>query len=262
MGLSARIPLAVALLLGCASAAPQGPLERRFDFERDGLGFANELYWEYDFDAPPGAPVTHARPTAVEGGHRCVGMAKAVRQFFYAARFAPDQPAVDDASYRVLVRAVLASDPRRETPLEPPIVIPGYPGLRSFSRAHRAVLEEELGGALTTYFQRGNWRMIVPFAPRQLRASAKSWAEDLAAGQLPVVRVVNFPNVDVNHTLMLFAVEETPLELRFQAYDPNDAEAPVSFSFERATATFQYPRTEYSRGGPVKVYEIYHGLLF
>lgn len=254
--------LAVALVAGCASAAPPRGPQRSFDFARDSLGFSNELYWEYDFDAPPGAPVTHERQTPIEGGHLCVGMARAVRQFFYAARFEPGAPALDAPGYRARVRAVLDTDPRLRQPSASPVVIPGYPDLRSFSRDHRAMIESELGGAWTTYMQRGNWRMIVPFAPRQLRASAQSWLDELARGELPVVRVVNFPTVDVNHTLVIFAAEQTPLELRFRAYDPNDASAPVSFVFERATRTFHYPRTSYFGGGTVKVYEIYHGFFF
>jgi hypothetical protein len=104
--------------------------------------------------------------------------------------------------------------------------------------------------------------MIFPFAPRQKRAAVEGWIEDLARGLLPVVRVVNFPTVDINHTLLLFAAEASPVEVRFSAFDPNNTAAPVSFVFQRADASFLYPATSYFRGGTVQVYEVYDGFFF
>ena len=189
-------------------------------------------------------------------------MTRATRQFLYAARFAPDAPPVSEAEYRARVRTVLESDPRREGPSAPPVTIPGYSDLRSFSRAFEGILKHETAGVAAAYLQRGNWRMIFPFAPRQQRATARELVDDLARGHPPIVHLVNFPSIDINHSLLVFEAEETPLEIRFLAYDPNDASQPVQLVFDRATATFQLGRTEYFAGGPVKVYEIYDGFFF
>jgi hypothetical protein len=247
---------------GCATSPAPRDAERRFDFERDSLAFSNKLYWRYDFSQPGAVAVAPETGTPPEGGHRCASMARAVRQFFDAASFDPGAPRVSDAEYRERVREVLETNPRQAGPRSARIVIPGYSGLRSFSREHEAIIDPELGGAAASYLQRGNWRMIFPFAPRQNRAGVEGWVEDLARGRLPVLRVVNFPTIDVNHTLVLFAAEPSPLEVRFFAYDPNEASTPLSFVFRRADASFHYPRTSYARGGTVQVYEVYDGFFF
>lgn len=235
---------------------------RPFDFERDSLDYSNKLYWRYDFSQPGKVAVAPEPDTPPEGGHRCASMARAVRQFFDAASFDPDSPRLSDAEYRERVHEVLETDPRQEGPRSPRIVIPGYSDLRSFSREREAIIDRELGGSVATYLQRGNWRMIFPFAPRQNRAAVKGWVEDLARVRLPVVRVVNFPTVDVNHTLVLFAAESSAVEVRFFAFDPNDASTPLSFVFRRADASFHYPQTSYTRGGTVQIYEVYDGIFF
>ena len=247
---------------GCTTRPPPAEAGRPFDFQRDSLAYSNQLYWSYDFSDPDTVEMRPAPDTAPEGGHRCATMARAVRQFFRAARFDPDAARVSDEEYRRLVRSVLGSDPRRREPAQPPSVIPGYPGLRSFSRDHHEIIDAELGGAVGTYLQRGNWRMIFPFAPRQNRAAVEEWLTQLERGQLPVVRIVNFPIIDVNHTLVLYAAEESSLEVRFLAFDPNDANTPLALVFQRAGASFHYPPTSYFRGGTVQAYEVYDGFFF
>ena len=66
----------------------------------------------------------------------------------------------------------------------------------------------------------------------------------------------------MNHTLVIFSAEPSPVEVRFLAFDPNDASAPLAFVFRRADASFHYPRTSYTRGGTVQVYEVYDGFFF
>jgi hypothetical protein len=249
-------------LAGCATRpAPKGAA-RSFDFERDSLAYSNKLYWRYDFSQPETVAVAPETGTPQDGGHRCASMARAVRQFFDAASFDPSAPRLSDAEYRERVRAVLDTNPRQAGRRRARILIPGYSGLRSFSREHATIIHHELAGAAASYLQRGNWRMIFPFAPRQNRAAVEGWLEDLARWRLPVVRVVNFPTIDVNHTLVLFAAEPSPLEVRFFAFDPNQASTPLSFVFRRADASFHYPRTSYARGGTVQVYEVYAGFFF
>ena len=250
---------AALLAVARAGAEPAALLPRRFDFERDTFAFTNELYWSYG-SAPGGASAPpHAGP--IEFGQRCVNVVRSARQFFDAAHFSPGAPLTEE-EYRERVRAVLASDPRADVPAADPVDIPGFADLRSFSLAHERLLKEELGGTAASYLQRGNWRMILPFLRREQRATAEALLERLGRGGLPVVRAVNFPVIDINHAVLVFDAEIGEGEIRFRAYDPNDAERPVTLAFDRVSARFHFPRTRYFAGGVVNVYEIFTGPFF
>jgi hypothetical protein len=167
---------------------------------------------------------------------------------------------VDAAAYTRLVREVMATDPRR--PAARRIVIPGYADLRSFSAAHATLLQANVSGAWTSQLQRGNWRMIFPFTASHQAATAESLRADLARGWPAVVHVLRYPLLTINHMVLVYAVDETPAELRFVAYDPNEAERPIVLAYDRVTSRFSYPPTSYFPGGPVRAYEIYDGLLY
>ncbi len=257
----AALSLGLALLaLGCASSPdlPPGP-PRPFDFERDTFAFVNELYWTYRFDPETGEIVETFRNDDVQNGQRCVSMARAARQFLYHARFEPGAPRLSARDYRRRVREVLDTDPRADRASRAPVVIPGYPSLRTFSAEHPDAIVPELGARWKSYLQRGNWRMVFPFSPSHQRSTVRALEDSLARGRPPVVHVVNFPGVNVNHTLVVFAVESTPTEVRFDAYDPNESESPLRLVFDRARAQFHYPATPYFPGGPVKLYEVFDG---
>jgi hypothetical protein len=264
----AGLLLAAAALLasGPARAEPKGG-SRRFDFTRDTFAYTNDLYWTYDaapHDVAAGPPHGASRdPHApVEFGQRCITVVRTARQFFLAARFSAEGEVLGEADYRARVRAVLAFDPRDTEPAAEPIVFPGFADLRSFSRAYEPLLKEEQGGRAASYLQRGNWRMILPFWRRHRRATADTLLDRLAHGVLPIVRVVNFPVIDVNHALLVFGADAGADEIRFRAYDPNDADHPVSLLFDRANDRFALPRTAYFAGGSVNVYEIFDGPFF
>ena len=254
--------LAVVVLVAaaCGVRARPGSTGRMFRFPADGFAFANETLWEYTIDDATGQSSWHTRDPPPAFALRCGSIARAARQFYGAARFDPAAPAADAATYERLVRAVLRTDPRRPPPT--PIVIPGYPDLRTFSAAHDVVVRGALPGARSSYLQRGNWRMIFPFGGRQQEAVAHELLDDLARGWPPVVHVLRFPRLTINHLVLVFAAEETPTRVRFQAYDPNDAERPVVLTFDRTSRTFSYARTRYFPGGVVSAYEVYDGVLY
>ena len=257
--------LALLLLPLLSSACASGPSPapgRPFEFERDVFAYENELIWEYLIDPETGRQEGHPRPEPVEFGQRCALMARATRQFRHSARFAPERARVGPEAYRQLIRGVLATNMRRETPAPDPIIIPGYPDLRSFSRDYDDLFKAEIGGIWRSYLQRGNWRMIFPFSPRHQRATARDLTRSIQRAHLPIVHLVQFPKITINHTLLLFAVEETPTQIVFLAYDPNEQKDPVSLEYDRAMARFDYPATSYFAGGPVDVYQIYDGLLY
>jgi len=262
----ARFWLLGAIALGCAHPTPSAlpadaAVRRGFDLERDVFDHPNQLYWEYEFDEKSGEQVGRPRDEPVEFGQRCMTMARGVRQFHRAARFEPDLPRVSEAEYRALVRRVFATGLREEDPDER-IAIPGYADLRSFSREHEQLVKSETPGGWRSYVQRGNWRMFFAFFDFQQRATARELLLEIDREELPIVRVVRFPKITVNHALLLYAAEKTATQIRFFAYDPNHLEGPLELVFDRGSASFVLPRRNYFQGGYVKVYEAYHGWLF
>src|SRR5437667_8337533 len=118
----------LAFLCGCATPreAAVSAEARRFDFQRDTFAYANELRWEYHYDAA-GKWTTHwHRPTPAYSQH-CFVMARSARQFFLNARFDPGQPVAEERTYRRLIRRVVSTNPRKSLPESAKIVIPRYP---------------------------------------------------------------------------------------------------------------------------------------
>jgi len=235
-----------------------------FDPDRDVFHFPNRLRWDYgltQFDTPP-----PKEPDPDDFDERfnqhCGQMVRAARQFFYAARFAPEASRVTREEYRALLAKVIASDPRATRPANAPIVIPGFEDLFEFSEINVGITKEALGGSLATYRQRGNWRMIFAFSPGQRRKTAASLLEAIEAGRPPIVRIVRFPHITVNHSLLLHRAEATTTQIRFEAYDPNTPRVPVVLQYDRASAEFDLSSTRYWPGGTVNAYEVFHGRLY
>ncbi|HWP66746.1 MAG TPA: hypothetical protein VNO26_12610 [Candidatus Limnocylindria bacterium] len=255
-----RQPIAVALVAVALAGAGAPHAAAALRFPEDVFAFANETVWEYHTDAASGRQWWTRRDPRPPFSLRCGPMARAVRQFYVRARFEPAAPPLDEAGYERLVRAVMASDPRR--PRATRIVIPGYPDLRSFSAAHGELIRRTLSGAWSSQLQRGNWRMIFPFSRGHQAATMRRLVRKLAAGEAPIVHVLRFPAITLNHMIVVYAAEESPAEVRFFAYDPNDAAQPIVLAYDRVARRFSYPRTPYFPGGPVRLYEIYDGWLY
>ncbi len=248
------------LVAGCA-ASRRVSLAAPFRFERDTFAFANDTVWEYRVEPGSGRTAWRRRDPVPVFSLRCGNMARGARQFHLHARFAPEQPAPASSALAALVADVLARDARAVAPSPDPVVVPGYADLRQLSAAHEGLVKDALGGAWRSHLQRGNWRMIFPFPPRQQRAEAARLEAAVRRGETPIVHVLRFPALTLNHVVLLYAVEGTPAELRFEGYDPNDPGAPLLLRWDRAARTFVYPRTVYFGGGPVKAYGIYDGPL-
>lgn len=254
--------LAVAL---CAAGAGCGP--RRvatpvaFVFARDTFAFANETVWEYHVDTATGATRWVKRNPRPPFALRCGNMARAARQFRLHADFKPEEPRTDAVTYARLVREVLGRDVRARTRTARPVVIPGFVGLRALSAEYPTLLRAALGGSWRSYLQRGNWRMIFPFSERHQRTTAERLSRAVASGELPIVHVLRYPQLTLNHLVLVYGASPTIGGTRFLAYDPNDAEAPITITWNAGSGHFEYPRTPYFGGGPVKVYEVYDGWL-
>ncbi len=262
-GIPARVwglLLLAALSGGCATqhfdSAPSAG--RPFAIQQDGFAYANELMWEYRYD-PATGKLTHHRPQKPpDYTHHCFVVARSARQFFEHARFDPDLPVAEVATYRRLIRRVVSISPRRILPEDQRIIIPGYSNLFAFSQAREQLLKKECGSAVQSYFQRGHWRMIFPLSRHHQEKMARQLVAALQHDRPPLVHLVRFPQLTINHAVLLFGVKETGQEIQFATYDPNCPAEPTELVYDRGLRTFKFPRGFYFEGGRVDVYEIYH----
>lgn len=232
-----------------------------FQFERDTFTFANELVWQYRLDPVTGQMVTSPSDPPPSYSHRCFVLVRTARQFFYHARFEPAQKLADDATYRRLIRSVVARSPRAPSADSDRIVFPGFDCLRAFSQARTALLKENCGGPLQSYFLRSHWRMVFPV----WRAHQEGVFQQLMRAlqtRPPIVHLFRFPHVTINHGIILFRCTESDEAVEFEAYDPNITEHPVKLIYKRAERTFYFPPAIYWAGGPLQVIEIYWGWCY
>ena len=247
-----------ALLLSLCGCACHQPFigSRPFNFQTDTFSYANGLVWEYHYDAN-GKWVHNRREPEPDYHQHCFVVARSARQFFENATFDPSQPAADDKTYRRLIREVVSIDPARPLPGSKKIVIPGFADLREFSAAKEHLLKDECGGAWHSYVQRGHWRMIFPFSRAHQQSTAERLLADLKENRPPVVHLVRFPELLINHGVLVFAAKESAKNIVFSIYDPNKTDAPRMLDYDRATRTFNFAANDYFSGGRVDVYEIY-----
>ncbi len=232
-----------------------------FAFGRDTFAFRNELVWEYRVDARTGRMITRRAEPAPTFALRCFMMVRVARQFKFHARFEPERPRVGEGACRRLVSAVVRRSPRRSSAPGDRVCIPGFLGLRELSTTHEAMMKRILGGAWRSYFLPSHWRMVFPFSRTHQASAATSLLAAVQAGLLPIVHVIRFPQLTINHGLLLFAAEQADEAVAFLAYDPNSPDAPVRLGYHREARTFDLPPNRYWAGGRVDVFEIYRGWL-
>jgi hypothetical protein len=252
------------LLSGCERLhAPLPSSPRPFRFSEDTFSFPNELRWDYGLGSESGARGRASNsPSKPKYTHRCFVVARSAKQFFHHARFDPAQPKLSPEEYAALVREILKRNPRRPSRPGDRVVITGYAHLKEFSLAHEDLIKSRAGGAWQSYFQRGHWRMVFPCTRRHQEKMAAQLAASLKRNRPPVVHIFRFPQLTVNHALVLFDAAEVPRGIQFQTYDPNDPDHPTVLTYDRTERTFYLPGNAYFAGGRVDVYEIYHRLHF
>jgi len=234
---------------------------RRFEFERDSFAFANELRWEYRPDPEAGGLRFGKREPKPAYTLRCFVLTRAARQFLYHARFEANLAAVNEESYQRLIRQVVHRSPRTPCAPERRIVIPGYASLREFSARREALLKAVCGGAWRSYVLRSHWRMVFPISRAHQTRTAGALAGALAESRSPIIHLVQFPSLTINHGMILFAATPTPEGFKFSGYDPNTPQAPAELTFDRGAQTFFLPANAYWPGGPLNVIEIFRSWL-
>jgi hypothetical protein len=236
-------------------AAPTNSI-RAFEFERDTFAFPHELVWKYHFDANGRMTVSKVEP-APTYYHRCFVVGRATRQFFWHARFDPDAPPADTGTYQKLIREVVSRNVRKQCAENERIVIPGFEGLRAFSKAHEPLLKADCGAAWESYFLRSHWRMIFPTPTWYRKMMVEKLKASVPKRRLTLVHLFRFPRITINHGIVLFGFTESERTIEFEAYDPNIPEHPVKLIYEKRTDEFTFAANRYWGGGPLKVMEIY-----
>ena len=259
MRLALILLLPVLSLCGCCTVRRAQEPPRHFEFGKDTFSFTNGLIWVYEYDAN-GHWTTHNRIPRPEYWQHCFVMAKACKQFFMNARFDPSLPKAGEDTYRKLVKQVIHSSPR--IPLPERVVIPGYANLHAFSVEHAKLLMNTCGSAVESYFQRGHWHVVFPFTRRSQQHTAERLIQEIARGEAPVVHLVRFPQLTINHAVVPFASNDEGNRIAFSIYDPNRPSAPRTIYYEKPSRTFTFPANDYFPGGRVDVYEVYKGLLY
>jgi hypothetical protein len=237
--------------------APAKPSTRSFQFERDTIAFPHELVWQYHFDPVTGAMTTFDTDPPPTYYHRCFVMVRSIRQFFDHARFAPEQPAAETEVYRRLIREVVSRNPRGVSAEAARVVVPGFEGLRSFSQSLEPLLKAELGGAWQSYFLRSHWRMVFPVHRWQQKRMAEKLKRSLPKRGLSLVHLFRFPNITINHGIVLYGLRESEQTMEFAAYDPNIPEHPVTLVYEHRRRVFTFAPCRYWGGGELNVVEIF-----
>ena len=246
------------LTLACAAQA-----QRPFDPARDTTVFVNDTVFDYRGGEIrsmfSGGRLAADKPGERLYMRRCFVLARATVQFWKFARFDPAAPALDDAALATRVRAIARRSVwRPQLPEAARIVIPGYRDLRAFSIARPRVLQDNLGLGWPTYFRIGNYGiMLMPSHAQHAQTAAEIDAE-LARGDLPIVWLINFPNLSMNHAVVVYRrTTGTGRKNGYRVYDPNYADGPRQLAYDPAGRTFSYDSTYYFKGGLVHVKPIY-----
>jgi len=229
------------------------------DFSRDTLAYSNDTFWAYEIGADGSMKIKpRAKSDEPDYTRHCFVMCRMTLQFKKWARFEPNAPKLSEAGYRKLVKRIACKP--AWTSLQPEkrrVIIPGYADLRSFSKAHTRLIQDEAGIWWTTYFRVGNWRMALPFPRFEQQLFANLTERLVDRGQMVALFMTRFE--PLNHCVLVFDYhKQANGDVDFVAYDPNDATKPLHLRFDKATRSFFLPHTNYYPGGRVNVFRTYY----
>ena len=247
-GCAATLPAPSALVPGEAGLPPGVAVVRGFSFDRDTFAFPNEV-----------RAFTGERNDLY--ANYCFVVARGLRQFFLFARFDPDAPRLDHAGYVDRVRRVVARPPwHPPLPVAERVVIGGYAGLREFSRAQEAAVKEGMGGRFWTLVHWTNWRTLFPMPRRHQASVLEEIQRELTAGRLVQLLVTNWPILELNHTVVVFAARGDGTRVDLAIWDPNEPARPGVITFDAERGTFWATRVYATRPQPIRVFRMYYSL--
>lgn len=243
-------------LSGCAHVPPSQSQNAPFQYSTDTFAFANETVWHYADGKHQEAAADEKN--AYKFSRRCFVMSRAAVQFWKFARFEPGQKPLNDAELANRIRAITERDVwQSELPTDQRVIIPGYRNLRELSAAKSQVVQQNIGLGWPTYFRPGNMCMIFPVSRAHQERTERELEENLRHGQPTILWLYNFPHIDMNHTVVVWAKDRNRPNPRFLVADPNYTDGPRHLIFNRQTRTFEYEKTFYFPGGAVSARPVY-----
>jgi hypothetical protein len=105
--------------------------------------------------------------------------------------------------------------------------------------------------------QRSHWRIVVPVSLGHQHRTAGELLDAVEDHGAPLVHLLRFPSLAINHGMVVFEGERTSAGAEFLAYDPNDPERPARLTYDRTRRAFSLPPNRYWRGGELDVFEIF-----
>jgi hypothetical protein len=137
------------------------------------------------------------------------------------------------------------------------VIIPGYAGCGDLSAARESAVKAACGGAWRSYVQRSHFRIVVPVSRAHQDRTARELLEATADHRAPLVHLLRFPSLAINHGMVVFAGTRKPAGAEFLAYDPNDPARPARLTYDRERRAFSLAANRYWRGGELNVFEIF-----
>ena len=141
------------------------------------------------------------------------------------------------------------------------IVCPGYTNLRAMSRRRSRVLQDNIGIGWPTYLRFGNIRIFYEHNRKHQERTHANLDAILARGELFVAYLTTFPNLSINHAILVYAwaspSAKTAAIERYVVYDPNHPEAPRELTWSPTDRAFAFQKDWDFVGGFVRVYQVY-----
>jgi hypothetical protein len=244
-----------------AYEAPTKPAPRPFRYETDTFAFANETVWNYVNGAVL-SESSRAPAQKRDYTRRCFVVTRASVQFWKFARFAPKAAPLPPDQLAARIRAVTdRSVWLSPLPREQRIVFPGYANLREISAADPSIFQANIGLGWPVYFRAGNMPIVAPVYRETEARLSDEILHDLQLGYPTIVWLYNFPNLSINHVVVVLGSGRDHNHVDFQVYDPNYTDAPKKLDYDTATRTFSYQPTFYFKGGAVDARAVYRGVF-
>ena len=245
--------------LAAAIAAQATAAGSDFRFDRDTFDFANQTVFEYHE-----GHASLRRGSAVKKdayNRHCFVMCRTATQFKKFARFEPRSTRLDDASLAAHIRAVTRQAAWTEPlPENQRIIFPGYKDLKEMSRAHRELVQLNIGHGWPSYFRISNARMMFQDGTGYQEKTHARLNAALARGELFIAFLTTYPRFSINHSILIYkrkSFSPNPGVERYLVYDPNHPESPRELTWSPHTRSFSYQKDWDFVGGFVRVYQVY-----
>jgi hypothetical protein len=235
-----------------------GNATSEFRFDRDTFAFANQTVFEYH----EGHASLRSSPTKRDAYNRhCFVMCRTAAQFKKFARFEPQSNPLDDASLAARIRTVTRQATwTKPLPEDQRVVFPGYKDLKEMSKAHRELVQLNIGHGWPSYFRISNIRMVFQDGSGYQEQTHSQLNQALARGELFVAFLTTYPRLSINHSVLIYkrrSSSPNPGTDHYLVYDPNHPESPRDLTWSARDRAFSYQKDWDFIGGFVRVYQVY-----